>query len=296
VLVSLSQLMMKRLFMNNAPLVSVIIPVYNAEKYIDECINSILEQSYKNLEILIINDGSTDGTLSKLESYNDVRIRLITRENQGLAKTLRELVDKSTGIYIARMDADDISHKDRISQQVNKFLSNDKLVLVGTNVDYISGSGKYLGSSICVCSNYALKKKLNKGNVLFHPTVMFNREMYFKVGGYNKHYEKYIEDYLLWIKMKDEGEIAVLPSSLLCYRVHESAISSEEPVGLDLVIKKISDNNGDYKNLNTDYEDLVSGEKIIILGCRKTGYKTPYAARIIIIVLLEFYVRVFKRN
>ncbi|MGR5322125.1 glycosyltransferase [Vibrio sp. DNB22_19_1] len=282
--------------MIKSPLVSVIIPVYNAEEYIDECINSILEQTYENLEVLIINDGSTDKTLSKLKCYNDARVKLISRENKGLAYTLRELVDKSSGDYIARMDADDIAHRERISLQIDKFLSNENLVLVGTNVDYISGKGKYLGSSICVSSNDVLGIKLEKGNILFHPTVMFKRDIYFKVGGYSHQYTKYIEDYLLWIKMKEEGDISVLPSSLLYYRVHESAISSEQPVGLDLVVQKISRNKGDYENLKSDYEKLITGEKKKVMNVRHTGYKVPYFARRIIIYLIELYFRAFKIN
>ncbi|MGK0256453.1 MAG: glycosyltransferase involved in cell wall biosynthesis, partial [Arcobacteraceae bacterium] len=201
------------------PLVSIIIPVYNAEKYIESCIDSVLSQTYKNIEILILDDGSTDLSLYKLKKYIDNRITLITRENRGLAKTLIELASLSNGAFIARMDADDVCNKKRIEKQINKFLCNDKLVLVGSNVDYISNKSDYLGSSISVCSHFAISKKLSYGNVIFHPTVMFKKSAYFSAGGYSPLYEKYIEDFLLWIKLKNFGEISVIPESLVHYRV-----------------------------------------------------------------------------
>ena len=109
----------------NSKLVSVIIPVFNAELYIQEAVESICRQTYKELEIIIVDDGSTDGTLQILKSFNDQRINLIARENRGLISTLNECVALSTGAYIARMDADDICRPMRIERQV-KYLENHK--------------------------------------------------------------------------------------------------------------------------------------------------------------------------
>ena len=104
----------------NTPMISVVMPVYNAEKYLDEAIKSILVQTCKDFEFIIINDGSNDKSLEIIEKYNiqDERIVLINRENRGLIASLNEGIEKTKGRYIARMDADDISLPDRFEKQI----------------------------------------------------------------------------------------------------------------------------------------------------------------------------------
>ncbi|MCS6136733.1 glycosyltransferase [Shewanella baltica] len=270
------------------PLVSIIMPVYNGEKFVVQAIDSILAQTYTNLEFLIINDGSTDNTDSIIRMYKDVRIKYISRENVGLAKTLIELVKMSNGSLIARMDADDVSHIDRIKMQVSNFTSNQKLVLAGTNVDYIDEKDFYLGSSITVGSNRAIRNRMRYGNIFFHPTVMFSRDVYDKCGGYSEQYSKYIEDYLIWIKMLRCGEVKILPESLLKYRIHENAISSNVPFGLENVISKISLNNGEYEGLDIDYQLLINANILKKTQSRKNGYRINKSIRRLIAKVLEF--------
>ena len=100
------------------PLVSVVLPVYNAEEYISEALKSILNQTYDNLEVVVVNDGSTDHSLHVIRSLADKRVKIISRENRGLVASLNEGIDAASGDYIARMDADDISHPERISKQI----------------------------------------------------------------------------------------------------------------------------------------------------------------------------------
>lgn len=270
------------------PLVSVIMPVYNGERFVVQAIDSILAQTYTNLELLVINDGSTDNTDSIVRKYKDVRIKYISRENVGLAKTLIELVKMSNGSLIARMDADDVSHIDRIKMQVNCFTSNPKLVLVGTNVDYIDDKDFYLGSSITVGSNRAVRNRMRYGNVFFHPTVMFSRDVYDKCGGYSEQYSKYIEDYLVWIKMLRYGDVRILSESLLKYRIHEDAISSSVPFGLENIISKISLNNGEYEGLDTDYKSLINSYTLKQTQNRNNGYRINKRIRRLIAKVLEF--------
>lgn len=277
--------------MKLTPLVSVIIPAFNAERYIEDCINSILEQTYLNLEVIILDDGSSDNTLVKVKKYTDPRLTVISRENKGLAVTLSELVDCSRGVYIARMDADDISGKNRIAKQVERLTKNDNIVLVGSNVDYISDNSTYLGSSASVCSCLAVRKKLQSGNPIFHPTVMFRKDIYIKSGGYSRKYTKYIEDYLLWVKMLEFGEISIIQDSLLEYRVHDDAISSNVPEGLDDIVKKISQAKGEYPMLEVDYLELSERETISRSNMRKTGYRVNTLIKSIIILLKELKIR-----
>ena len=121
------------------PLISVILPVYNAERYIVDCINSILSQSFKNFEIVIIDDGSNDSSKEIIKNYDDPRIVFRSRENRGLGATLNELIDLSRAELIIQMDANDIMLKDRLWLQYNFMKSNQKCVLSGTQIRYFNG-------------------------------------------------------------------------------------------------------------------------------------------------------------
>ena len=121
----------------NAPLVSVILPVYNCEKYIKQSIQSILSQTYKNLELIVINDGSTDGTLNTIRSLNDERIVLISQRNMGLPSALNEGLKIARGEFIARQDADDVSLSERIEYELKFLLENPDYGLVGCPANFI---------------------------------------------------------------------------------------------------------------------------------------------------------------
>ena len=103
--------------LQNKPLISVVMSVYNADRYLRESVKSILDQSFDNFEFIIINDGSTDSSMKILQSFSDPRIRLITQENKGIAASLNEAISLARGRFIARMDADDISLPNRLSQK-----------------------------------------------------------------------------------------------------------------------------------------------------------------------------------
>lgn len=265
--------------------VSVILPVYNAQEYIYEAVDSILNQSFNFFELIIINDGSTDNTDNIIKKIDDERIRYYSRENRGLTYTLNELADLSNCDVIARMDADDICHKDRLKLQYKEFEKNDKLVIVSTNVNYINERGDILGTSLSVSSNFAVRSKLKKGNIIFHPTAMFKKEAFIKAGKYNTTVEKYVEDYLLWMSMLNFGDVKILRDTLLSYRVHSNAISSKVPVMMNEVVLKIAKNQGAYLNLEKDYNEMVNGEFETVQ--RKGGFKVPQLMRWLFISVID---------
>lgn len=116
-------------------LVSVVMPVFNAEKYLFEALSSIVNQSYQNLEIIVVDDASTDSSVSIVESFSDTRIKLFKNEsNLKIVKTLNFALTKVNGEYIARMDADDISHPERIRKQVEFLEKNRGIDILGTNI------------------------------------------------------------------------------------------------------------------------------------------------------------------
>jgi len=209
--------------------VSWILPVYNAESYVGKTIESILSQDFQDWELIIINDGSKDNSDAVINKYTDARILYISRENKGLAATLNQGIALSKGEYIARIDADDLCHPQRLTKQIRFMETHKDVVLVGCNVRYIDHNGNVLGySSSCIGSNN-IREKLKQDNCIFHPSVLIRKNALVKVGCYDERIGCYWEDYALWILLLEEGKFYILSEHLLDYRIHMSSISSRTP-------------------------------------------------------------------
>lgn len=196
--------------------ISVIMPAFNAEKYIKDAIDSILSQTVSDLELIIVNDGSMDRTEELILEYDDSRIKYIkNEENLQLPKTLNKAMDFAKGDFIARMDADDISHPRRFEAQLDFFEKNSNVDICGTWMRTI-GAADEIGRR--PSSHLALKAYLLFGVPLFHPTVMFRRSVMKDI----KYSDDYIaaEDYGLWVDLIDKYIFSNLEEVLLDYRVH----------------------------------------------------------------------------
>ena len=157
-------------------LISVVLPAYNAESYIGPAVDSILAQTYSNIELICIDDGSTDNTLNILNTYEDERLRIVSRENRGLIHSLNEGIALSRGRYIARMDADDISLPDRLEKQLD-LMRKRHLGVVGSSYSYIDDSGVLLRTRILPESPLLNAWLLDFGSSLCHPAVMIDRKV-----------------------------------------------------------------------------------------------------------------------
>lgn len=211
------------------PLVSVILPVYNAEKYLSSAIESILNQTYKNIELIVINDGSTDESELIIQKIveRDSRIVPISRENKGLIYTLNEGISLSTGKYIARMDADDISNENRIATQVDYLEKNKDICLVGSFFDSIDENDKFL-SSITLCENdNEIKEWFFLGNPICHPSIMINKNIVGNDFLYDNDWDS-AEDFELWIRLSLKYRMYNIPKPLIKYRIHSGSISSKK--------------------------------------------------------------------
>jgi glycosyltransferase involved in cell wall biosynthesis len=221
----------------NKPRVSIIMPVYNSERYLQEAMESILYQTFADFEFIIINDGSTDNSLSIIKSYSDDRIKYYeNNKNFGLIHTLNIGLDKAIGEFICRMDADDISRSDRLERQV-KYLDQN------TDVD-ILGSYYQL-----IPSNHLEKQPVNHENcrikLLFntcigHPTVMMRKKTVDRLNlRYDPQY-KHVEDYFMWSEAVLKGaRLSNIDLPLLYYRTHNTQISSIFREQQNLLINKI---------------------------------------------------------
>ena len=203
-----------------APKVTVLMPVYNGEKYLREAIESILNQTFKDFEFLIINDGSTDSSRDIVLSYNDSRIRLIDNEkNIGLTKSLNRGLELARGEYIARMDADDVSLPERLEKQVSYLEIHPKVGVLGTWMKCIDEYGKPTSTQHPPTQPYLIKWSLLFGCSIAHSSVMMRRAVLERVGGYNPEIVV-AQDYGLWVRVSFETQIQIanLPEELLLLR------------------------------------------------------------------------------
>ena len=199
--------------------ISIGIPFYNAEKYLAFAIQSVINQSYENWELILIDDGSTDKSLEVANSFenSDPRIRVISDGlNKKLPARLNQLIDESKYEYIARMDADDIMHPERLERQVNYIDLNPELDLVATGIVSIDSENNIHGYR-CV-NSIVTNVDINTGFPIAHPTILA-RKIWYKRHYYTEDYPR-SEDYDLWCRAsaKNDLKIAILPDKLLFYR------------------------------------------------------------------------------
>lgn len=209
--------------MSEMPLVSVVMPVYNAEKFIYDALISILNQTYKNLDIIIIDDCSSDSSIEIINKIKDSRVRLIhNKVNLGVAGSLNKGFELACGKYIARMDSDDIAELTRIEMQVNYLEKNEEVGVCGTGIRFI---GDAEGEKLFSLRNDKITVDLLFQCSLCHPTVMLRKEIIDKYClKYEKEFEK-AEDYRLWCKISKYTKIQNLNCVGLNYRVHLSQVS-----------------------------------------------------------------------
>jgi len=210
------------------PLVSVVMPVHNAEKYLERAIKSILGQTYQTFEFIIIDDGSTDSSGEIIAEFErlDSRIHVIRfPTNQGLVSALNYGLEIAQGDYIARMDADDISLPDRFSKQVEFMGSHPEIGLLGCGMRYMQEDGTLRNIPLVIRSDLLIRWYILFENPFFHPTVMLRRSVIEKfVLCYNPS-ALHVEDYELWCRMLLHTKGENLADVLLYYRLHPSSVS-----------------------------------------------------------------------
>ena len=237
------------------PKVSFILPVYNAESYVEDAVNSILQQTYSNFELIIINDGSEDGSsviLNTLARMDD-RIKLYERANRGLIYTLNEALSYCKGDFIARMDADDICSPLRLEKQLNYFYSHSNVDVLGSWVNVFGSQNtlyKYFEQDLTI------KESLVRGvgSGFAHPSVIFKKKIIEDLGVnlYDKKY-KHAEDIALWMKLSKRYVFSNVQEVLLAYRIHENNVSilhkSQQNISKDAAINdfKLTKNMSNFR-------------------------------------------------
>lgn len=237
------------------PRISVIMSVYNGERYLREAIESILNQTFADFEFLIVNDGSTDGSLEIIQSYQDERVRAINNEqNIGLTKSLNKAIRQARGGYIARQDADDISLPNRFEQQIEYFDKHPEIALLGTSVYKIDEQGKVVGRIIAPANPGRKAKQFS------HGSTMFKREVVDRLGGYNELF-RYCQDYELWARIAKYNKVRNLTQVLYKLRFHGENIRSlkrNESALYHLLAMRLAENDLDEEILEAIKDEGIS--------------------------------------
>ena len=245
--------------------ISIVMSVYNGSDYLKHSIKSILNQSFNDFEFLIMDDGSEDETLEIIMEFakKDPRIKFFSKKNRGLTKSLNFLIKQSKNHYIARMDADDISYKDRLKNQYYFLKKNSNYSLVGSNANLMLSQGNILKKTNLFTSNFFIKKRLKIYNTFIHSSVMFRKNKFLEVNGYDESFPV-SQDYDLWLKMSKlkESKFLNLRESQISLRLHRDSISEKNKNLQNLcaafsIYRSKKNLNLDFnqKNLEEDIED-----------------------------------------
>lgn len=213
--------------MKNPYSLSVIMPIFNGDKYLREAIDSVLNQTHSDFEFIIINDGSSDNTSQIIHDYakKDSRIKIIERENRGLIYSLNQGINESENEIIVRMDADDICHPERFEKQLEYMMKNNNIIASGTLVELIDSDGDIISHFTSKTGHDEIDQQHMRGvgGAIVHPSAMIKKAALIEVGLYDDRYP-HAEDLDLWLKLAEVGQLGNVPLYLLKYRQHAESI------------------------------------------------------------------------
>ena len=208
------------------PKVSFVISVHNGEAYLEECIDSVLNQTFKDFECIVLNNGSTDRTPEILRQYTDPRLRIIHQENLGVSPSLNKGVHLSDSDLIARLDADDLAFTQRLEKQAEFMIQNPQVVLCGSRFRELIGGKSFSQKVAFIETDEAIKKSLSLFNPFGHSTIVLRKKTFIKSGGYSDKL-KYGLDYELWLRMLAHGEGHNLKDELSAIRISGQSLSGQ---------------------------------------------------------------------
>ena len=212
----------------STPAISVVMPVYNGERYLRDAVASILQQTFRDFEFIAVNDGSKDRSKAILDDIASVdpRLRVVSQANTGIVGALNHGLAIAKGEFVARMDADDFSQPERFAQQITFLRQNPNCVCVGTAFNYMDSRSALIKWNPRETDHTVLEKQLltGDGGSLIHPTIMLRRSAVVRAGGYRSE-AQWVEDLDLYLRLAQIGQLANLPDVLLNYRYHTESVN-----------------------------------------------------------------------
>lgn len=219
---------------HDRPIVSVLLPVRNGGAYLRDAVESVLSQDFPALELLVIDDGSTDGAVEPLRAHRDPRLRFLSSSVRGLSAALNLGLAASAGVYVARQDADDLSLPGRLRKQAACLDTNTDIDIVATRVEFIDGTGGACRTAWTDAVDREWDRALTPSSIaallpltccLIHGSVMARREVLMRVGGYRDDMTV-AQDYDLWLRLLPEHRFAKLAERLYAFRLHDRQVSA----------------------------------------------------------------------
>ena len=208
------------------PEVTVVMPVYNCKDKVANAVKSILSQTFTDFELIIVNDGSTDGVSGILEEYKkeDGRVVIISQANKGLSYSINQALQISKGKYVVRQDADDVSLPERIEKQL-EFIKKNNIDILGSYAYLVNEKGAVIEDIVRPCIYEDIVRNLERENCILHPTLMFKRQAVISIGGYSENYE-FAQDYELYLKAVRGGlRLGCIPEFLVKITHSASSVS-----------------------------------------------------------------------
>jgi len=248
--------------------VTILMAAYNASNYIAESITSVLNQTFQNYELLIINDGSTDNTETVIQSFKDSRIRVIKNEvNRGLIESRNIALKEAKGNFIAILDSDDIAMPDRLEKQLNAFRNNPELAVVGSRALIIDQNDNETGEKLAVFTGIdKIKITLFFENTIVHSSTMIRTKIFREVNGYQG--DSLIEDYDLFYRISQKYAIENLEDYLVKYRIHGTNISIQKRDQLDQALYNLKIRQLNQFGLNVESKYIT----ILLTNFRDDNY------------------------
>ena len=241
------------------PVATVLLRVFNGERFLREALDSVFAQRFDDFEFLVVDDGSVDRTPEILASYaGDRRLRVIRQENCGLSHATRRGVEESRGRYVAIMDADDRAHPDRLAQQIAFLLEHSDHVLVGSSLRIIDETGTPVGIRRYPLDDAALRRASTLYNPFGHPSICFSRSDAIACGGYTTEFET-VEDFDFNLRLRTRGWGANLADPLVDYRIHSHSVKATklrrqltETIALRTIMRDRYGYRWDFRTFLTD--------------------------------------------
>lgn len=215
------------------PLISIILPVINGENYIEKAINSVISQTYKEFELIIIDNGSTDSTPTIIQKFikTDSRIIGLVCVQKGIVNALNTGIKECKGNYIGRIDSDDIWHPKKLEIQVHALKNKPSLVLLGTSVKLIDAKGDIISNNKSFNNGeffnwFMIRQNLSKNNLFCHSSIVMRKDIIEEIGGYQERF-LHSEDYHLWFRVVKYHPAEILSDKLVKFRIHDDSVSNK---------------------------------------------------------------------
>jgi glycosyltransferase involved in cell wall biosynthesis len=276
------------------PRVTVVMAVYNGERYLDEALRSLFAQTFDDYELLVVDDASADLTPKILAGYEDRRLRVLRNErNLGLTASLNRALREARGMYVARQDVDDLSDGTRLERQVAFLDEHKTVVLLGTAYRRIDEDGRATGDRPVPQDANSIRWRLLFMNVFSHSTVMFRRSVLSEVGLYDESF-RYAQDYELWSRIARRHPVAALPDVLVSYRETSSSMTATYP-GAGEEIERVAKDNVDFliPGLGPRF-DRDAAWRLLFGDVRNLGLRQAVAVAVPITSLASAFARCYR--